>query len=156
MGKKLGYYSNIFTKINNTILKNKALRGIKNLYYYIDAILMLLFTKKPKKENSEKKKIVIVYNLSLGDGAIFITSLKNIREIYPNDKFEITLFCQKGFNKMYEKINVFDEVIPLDFIGSTVNLKNRIETIRKLRNKYYDIALDPFRNRRMYNKCFNE
>lgn len=139
---KTGYFSNTFTIINNAILKNENLRKIKSLYYYIDSLL-LTFIKKPKKEESKKKKVIIAFNLSLGDGAIFMTALKNLREIYPEEQYEITLACQKGLNKMYEKSNIFDKVISLNFTGSTVNLKNRIHTFKELRKQYYDIALDP-------------
>lgn len=139
---KTGYFSNTFTIINNAILKNKNLRKIKALYYYIDSLL-LTFIKKPKKEENKKKKVIIAFNLSLGDGAIFMTALKNLREIYPEEQYEITLACQKGLDKMYEKSNIFDKVIALNFTGSTVNLKNRIYTFKELRKQYYDIALDP-------------
>lgn len=139
---RTGYFSNTFTIINNAILKNKNLRKIKSLYYYIDSLL-LNFIKKPKKEECKKKKIIIAFNLSLGDGAIFMTGLKNLRKIYPEEQYEITLACQKGLNKMYEKLNIFDKVIALNFTGSTVNLKNRIRTFKELRKEYYDIALDP-------------
>lgn len=139
---KTGYFSNAFTMINNAILKNENLRKIKSLYYYIDGVL-LSFIKKPKKlDNNKKKKIVISFNLSLGDGVIFMTALKNLRNIYPNEQYEITLACQKGLNKMYEKMNIFDKVIPLNFTGSAVNLKTRINTFKELRKEYYDIALD--------------
>lgn len=139
---KTGYFSNTFTIINNAILKNEKLRKIKSIYYYIDSILLKL-VKKPKMTTNAKKKIAISYNMSLGDGAIFMCALKNLRKIYPEDEYEITLFCQKGLNKMYEKIGIFDEIIPLNFTGSTVNLKERINTFKALRKDYYDIALDP-------------
>ena len=136
MSKKVGYYSNIFTKINNAFLKNKGLRKIKNLYYYIDGFLLFFFSKKTKKQDCNKKRVAIIYNLSLGDGIIFMTTIRKIRKIYPEDKYEVDLYCQKGLNKMYEKLNVFDNIIPINFTGSTVNLKNRINTIKELRKKY--------------------
>ena len=81
---KTGYFSNFFTKVNNAVLKNEKIRNLKSMYYYIDGIL-LNFIKKPKTVENEKKKVIVVYNLSLGDGAMFCCALKNIREIYPKD-----------------------------------------------------------------------
>lgn len=140
--EKKGYISNTFTLVNNAVLKNDSFRKIKNLYYYIDWFL-LKFIKKPKRINDDKKRVVICFNLFLGDGAIFIPSLKNLREIYPKNKYEITLFTQKGLNKLYEKLEIFDEVVPLSFTSSTVNLKDRVAVFKAIRSKYYDIALDP-------------
>lgn len=142
MNKKSSYYSKLFTFINDAILKNKSLRKIKKIYYYIDGIIML-FTGRPKKQITGKKKVILLFNLALGDGVMFMTVLKNIKNIYPKDKYEITLACQNGLNKLYEKMDIFDKVLPLKFTDSTVNLKNRIKTIKELRKEYYDIALDP-------------
>lgn len=139
---KTGYFSNTFTIINNAILKNENLRKVKAIYYNIDSLLLTL-VKKPKKTDNSKKKIIISYNMSLGDGAIFMCALKNLRKIYPEDKYEITLLCQKGLNKMYESLKIFDKVIPLNYTSSTVNLKERLKTFKNLRAEYYDIALDP-------------
>ncbi len=141
MGDKK-YLSNGFSTINNIILKNDNLRKIKSIYYYIDWIL-LRFIKKPKKQTGSKKNIIISFNLILGDGVIFITALKNLRKIYPKEKYHITFACQKGLQTMYEKLEIFDEVIPLNFTKATVNLKERFNIFKKLRKNYYDIALDP-------------
>ena len=142
MKKNNKYLSNTFVTFNNALLKNTNIRWVKAIFYYIDAIL-LLFVKRPIKVKNQKKKIVICYNLALGDGAILVPSLKNIREIYPKQDYEITFFCQKGLQKIYEKLDLFDKVIALNFTDSTINLKNRMATLKQLRSDYYDIALDP-------------
>ena len=61
MAKK-GYFSTLFTKVNNAVLKNEKLRNIKSIYYYIDGV-RLKFIKKPKKQENKKKKVIIIYNL---------------------------------------------------------------------------------------------
>lgn len=137
-----GYFSNMFTKINNAVLKNEKIRNLKSIYYYIDGTI-LKFIKKPKKLPNGKLKVIIVYNLSLGDGAMFSCALKNIREIYPADKYEITIACQNGLNKIYEATNLFDKVLHFNFTKATVNLSERIKIFKELRKEYYDILLDP-------------
>ena len=141
MAKK-GYFSTFFTKVNNTVLKNEKLRNLKSIYYYIDGI-NLKFIKKPKKQENSKKKVIIVYNLSLGDGAMFCCALKNIREIYPKDKYELTITCQKGLNKIYEATNLFDKVLPFNYTKSAVSLSERRKIFKELRKEKYDIVLDP-------------
>ena len=108
---KTGYFSGLFTKVNNAVLKNEKIRNLKSMYYYIDG-MMLKFIKKPKDTEKAKKKVVIVYNLSLGDGAMFCCALKNIREIYPKDKYEITIekFYKKCIIKNKQRpINIFKQ-----------------------------------------------
>ena len=133
---KTGYFSGTFTKINNLVLRNEKIRNLKSMYYYIDGI-GLKFVKKPKQEQNSKIKVIIVYNLSLGDGAMFNCALKNIRKIYPEDKYELTIICQKGLNKIYEATNLFDYVLAYNFTKSTVDLKERMNLFKKLRKKQY-------------------
>lgn len=139
---KTGYFSNVFTKINNAVLKNKKIRNLKSMYYYVDGCI-LKFIKKPPKISNDKKKVIIVYNLSLGDGAMFSCALKNIREIYPVDKYEITIACQNGLNKIYEATKLFDKVLHFNFTKATVDFIERIKIFKELRKEYYDILLDP-------------
>ena len=51
MAKK-GYFSTLFTKVNNAVLKNEKLRNIKSIYYYIDGATLKL-TKNGKKEHNK-------------------------------------------------------------------------------------------------------
>lgn len=141
MAKK-GYFSTLFTKVNNAVLKNEKLRNIKSIYYYIDGV-SLKFIKKPKKQENKKKKVIIIYNLSLGDGAMFCQALKNVREIYPQEKFELTIACQNGLNKIYEATNLFDNVLHFNFTKAAVSLGERRKIFKSLRKERYDIVLDP-------------
>ena len=117
--------------------------------YFIDWIL-LFFIKKPRKKESSKKKVLIIYNLALGDTVVFSCALKNIRKMYPKEEYEVIIACQKGLNKIYEKLELFDKVIPLDFMKAAVNLKERYLLFKKLREEYYDIIIDPKNVQQMY------
>lgn len=136
------YISNFFIIINNILQKNTLIRKIKQIMYFIDWIL-LFFIKKPRKKESSKKKVLIIYNLALGDTVVFSCALKNIRKMYPKAEYEVIIACQKGLNKIYEKLELFDKVIPLDFMKAAVNLKERYLLFKKLREEYYDIIIDP-------------
>ena len=136
------YISNFFIIINNILQKNTLIRKIKQIMYFIDWVL-LFFIKKPRKKESSKKKVLIIYNLALGDTVVFSCALKNIRKMYPKEEYEVIIACQKGLNKIYEKLELFDKVIPLDFMKAAVNLKERYLLFKKLREEYYDIIIDP-------------
>lgn len=136
------YIPNFFITINNILQRNMLIRKIKQIMYFIDWIL-LFFIKKPRKKESGKKKVLIIYNLALGDTVVFSCALKNIRKMYPKEEYEVIIACQKGLNKIYEKLEIFDKVIPLDFMKAAVNLKERYLLFKKLREEYYDIIIDP-------------
>ncbi len=143
MEKKKEYLSSSFKSIAGLFQKNLFLRNIKGIYYYIDSIL-LLFSKKVKKNKSvEKKKILILYNIALGDGVIFRCVTSQLRKIYPKNKFELDIVCQKGLEKIYSLDNTFDDIIPINFSKSTINLKERLNSFRILRKKRYDVVIDP-------------
>ena len=146
--------SSLFLKVNEFIWKNSFVQKFRNIYYFVD-IFLLLFCKKNKTEakgnvektgkvnHNIKKKVLIVYNMALGDGIIFSGVCSHIRKIWPKDQYEVTITCQSAFASLYRADDTFDHVIPLDFAGSVLNLKNRIALYRKLREENYDIVVDP-------------
>ncbi|MBE6161610.1 MAG: glycosyltransferase family 9 protein [Firmicutes bacterium] len=136
------YMNKKFVNFSGVFQKNMLLRNIKGIMYFVDG-LMSLFIKKAKYKKDNKKKVLIVYNIALGDGVIFRCTALHLRELYPKDKYELTLICQKGLNKIYENDNVFDDIITIDYNKSVVNLKERFKNFKVLRNKYYDIVIDP-------------
>ena len=132
--------SKFFLKLNQMIWRKSYLQKIRGLYRYIDAVL-LLFIPKPKKIFSKKKQVLIVYNLALGDGVLFLGAYDALKKVYPNEKYELTIACQKAFVQLYKKR--FDKILPLDFSGAVVNLKERFQLFKKLRAQAYDIIIDP-------------
>ncbi len=140
--KRNSYMSLFFKKVSGLFQKNLFLRDIKGIMYYIDSII-LLFVRKPKYDDKGKKKILIIYNLALGDGVIWRCSAVNLRKIYPEKDYKITLICQKGIEKLYNNDNIYDEILPIDFNKATVNLIERIKNFKIIRKVYYDITLDP-------------
>ena len=146
--KKSKYLNNTFISFYSLIQK-LGLKRIKELMYYIDRVICL-FIKKPKAIDGGKKNVLIIFNLALGDGVVFLNAINNIRELYPDNKYNIDILCQKGLELIYNDLGIFDNVIPLNFTKATVNLKERYRVIKKIRKKYYDVILDPVGA----NECF--
>lgn len=140
--KKSSYLSNFFSNLYSIFQKNKFMSRLKILLYYFDTIL-LAFIKKPVQNKSNKKKVLCVYNIALGDGILWLCAARNLRKIYPSNKFELTLVCQEGLQRIYQNENIFDIIIPLDFNKGTYNSKVRFSILKKIRKNYYDIVLDP-------------
>jgi len=136
------YISKKFSDLFLLFQKNLFLRKLKVIFYYIDGI-MLPFLPKAKYIKEKKKKVLVLYNQFLGDAVIWRCSSIHLRELYPRNKYKITLLCQKGLNKIYEIDGIYDEIIQIDFNKSTFNLLERFKNYKILRNTYYDILIDP-------------
>lgn len=141
--KKDKYISNFSLKLYNLCQRFPLLRYLKVLLYFVD-YLLLIFIKKPKYNKKKKKKeVFVIYNYAFGDGVIWLCSARQLRKLYPKDKYNITLICQKGIHSLYENEDIFDKVIPFNLTKATFNLKTRFKLFKLLREKYYDIVLDP-------------
>lgn len=143
MKKNENYISSFSLKLYNLCQRVPFFRYLKVILYFTDSLL-LLFLKKPKYDkNRKKKEIFIMYNYAFGDGMIWLCSAKYLRKLYPRKDYSITLICQKGLNSIYENENIFDNVISYDLTKSTFDIKMRFNLFKLLRQKYYDIVLDP-------------
>ena len=143
--KKEGYnVSGTFLKVNQMLWKKSFLQGLRKLFYCIDSVLLLgTGSKKKAKHETDKKRLLVVYNMALGDGVMFRGVDSNLRDIYPSDEWEITIACQSAFKQLYETSGIYDKIIPIDFSGAVVNLKNRRAMFKKLREEKYDEMIDP-------------
>ena len=136
------YLGGFFIKVYSLIQKNSMLRKLKSVMYYFDRLLKI-FIKKPKYYNEKKKKVLIIYNLAFGDGIVFLNAISKLRDIYPKTNYKITIAVQNGLEKIYDSTKIFDRIIGLNFNKSTVNIIERIKTIKILNDTFYDIILDP-------------
>lgn len=136
--------SSIFLKLNQFLWRNSFFQKIRVIFYFIDGVMLSFCPlKKTRLINGSRKKVLIVYNMALGDGVMFYGPAQSIRQIWPEEQFEITITCQSAFAQLYESAGVYDRVLPLNFFGSVVNLRNRMKLFRELRREQYDIVIDP-------------
>lgn len=149
MKKKNKYLNNTFINFYSLLQKNLNMKKIKIIMYYIDRII-LLFVKKPKYIMDHKKRVLIIFNLALGDGVVFLNAISGLRKLFPKDEYILDLTCQKGLESIYKEIDVFDEIIPINYTKSTINLIERLKSIKLLNKKYYDLLFDPVGA----NECF--
>ena len=135
--------SKFFLKINQILWKISFLQRIRSLFYFIDSVLLLGTKPHENRQNSDKKKVLIVYNMALGDGIMFLGVAQHYRNVYPREKYELSIACQSAFKSLYEETKIFDCVLGFDFAGAIVNLKNRRELFKRIREKEYDVIVDP-------------
>lgn len=135
--------SKLFLKINQMLWKISFLQKIRSLFYFIDSILLIGTKTWQKQQASDKKKVLIVYNMALGDGIMFLGVAQHYRDVFPRAEYELSIACQSAFMSLYEETGIFDQVLPFDFAGAIVNLKNRRHLFKQLRETEYDIVVDP-------------
>lgn len=134
--------SGVFLKLNQLLWKKSFLQKFRSLFYYLDG-LVLIGTGKRKKQTEGRKKVLVVYNMALGDGVMYMGVAKHLRDIYPQEKYELVIACQGAFKELYSSSGIFDRVLPFDFSGSVVNLKKRRALYKEIRKETYDTVFDP-------------
>jgi ADP-heptose:LPS heptosyltransferase len=110
------------------------------LYFTLDSIILAGISK-PSPKKFKRRQVLIIYNLALGDDIMFLGVAASLYEAFPPTCYELTLICQKGFEALFT--NIFDHVIGLDFSGAVTNLTKRRRLFSLVRQKYFDIAIDP-------------
>lgn len=135
--------SSFFLKINQIIWKNAFLQKARVVFYFSDRILLAGLKKAEQGKEDKRKKVLLVYNMALGDGVMFLGVAEHFRRLYPLDEYELTIACQRAFGDLYAQSGVFDKVLPCDFAGSVINMKNRRALFAAIRRQKYDIVVDP-------------
>ena len=122
------------------LLKMPVLQNIRAIFYFIDGFI-LQFIKKPQKDGQlHKKSVLVIHNIALGDSVLWLSVSKQLRELYPRNQYTITLACQQAFKPLYDHENIFDDYI---FISNVSNVPIRYTMYKKIRNRYFDLILDP-------------
>lgn len=130
----------MFYVILQLLMKNPILQNIRVLFYFYDKLILSLI-KKPKKVIGKCKQVLVVFPFALGDCVLFLGAIDGLRKVYPKDRYEVHITCQKGYEDLF--VEHFDSVIPLEYTKASVNPIYRIGMYRLLRNRRYDVVLDP-------------
>ena len=133
---------NLFFQIVQLLIKFPGLQKIRLIFYFFDS-LILFFIKRPKKNiNARKEKIIIFFTHGLGDCAMFCSAIDYIKESFPEDKYELTLSCNSKYKDLFK--NKIKKILSVDYQKTSINPLYRIKFLKKMREEYYDIAIDPF------------
>ena len=147
MNPKKEQYPNV--SIYNRILRSQFLQRLRIMYWVIDAILIPLcdianfisrFFTKDSCEN-RKENILIIMNIAVGDCVLFLSSANEYRKMFPQEKYNLCIACQKQNASLFE--GVFDCIIPLDFVKGCVSIPARFKNYRPLRTRSFSTVIDP-------------
>lgn len=121
--------------------KLKIINIFKYLMYILDRIICL-FIKKPKKDINSKKQVLILANLGLGDAMNFLSVSEKYRKAYPKEDYEITIYVSNHLDELIKRETEFENVELVPFNQITTKLKERINLIKRIRQKYYNVVID--------------
>lgn len=88
------------------------------------------------------QKIALIRTDLIGDFLLWLESASKIRKTYPNA--HITLICNNIYAELAQEITCFDQIIALDIQKlRKFNLIYLLKTYAKLRQKTYDLLINP-------------
>ena len=127
--------SNIRYKIEESVNK------IRESFFRIFDLLFFTFSLKAVDKSPEK--ILIVRLDAIGDFVLWLDAARGYRELYPREKYQLTLLGNSLWTPLCEGLGIFDEVWFLDRRKFSKNLFYRIALLKQIRNHGFGIAIHP-------------
>ena len=124
-----------------------------NFIYFILLFIadQLTFLFPSKGDRGVKSKVLFVKLDAIGDFILWLDAAKEIRKIYPENEFEITLLGNKAWSSIAEEMNCFDAVWPVERQRFTRNPVYRLKILRKIRGRGFSTVVQPtFSRESMY------
>ena len=128
---------------------NKRLIQIfKNNLGLFRCILLILFDSicfffTGQKSKRLKKKVLFVKFDSIGDFILWLDTAKKLRNLFPQDVYEITLLGNQAWASLAEKLPYFGEVWSLDRNKFLKNLIYRLKILKRIRKTGFDTIIQP-------------
>lgn len=112
------------------------------LIHLLDSLLLLL-AKGGSAEGTLPGRVLVVRLDAIGDFVLWLDAAKEIRRLYPSDRYRITLLGNRLWTPLAESLPWFDEIISLERKRFFSNPAYRHGIFRRLRKIGFDVALQP-------------
>jgi ADP-heptose:LPS heptosyltransferase len=140
----------VFNSLKNSPLLRIA-ANITRLIVDSTVELFSSFTTKDIRNIGQKKKLLLVKTGAIGDFIIFSGTLGYIRNLYPEDEWEITLLAASGSELLANFLKkdvlgsgqLFDFFIPINEKNFSWNLLYRYKKQLELVQTKYDLVISP-------------
>jgi ADP-heptose:LPS heptosyltransferase len=96
-----------------------------------------------KKNNSGKQNILLVKLDRIGDFLLWLDAAREIRNLYPGSKYNLTLLGNALWTELAEQMPLFDQVWNLDRKKFKNDIVYRLGQLRKIRKAGFDIIINP-------------
>lgn len=106
-----------------------------------DGLVSLLY--RPATYAGDKMAILLVKLDAIGDFILWLDAARELRRLYPADRYCLVLAGNEAWTELAEKISVFDEVIGINRTRFRFSVRYRIDIWRILRSRRWDMAIHP-------------
>jgi ADP-heptose:LPS heptosyltransferase len=89
------------------------------------------------------KKVLIVRVDAIGDFVLWLDAAKQLRKIYPQDRYTITLLGNSTWAGLADKLPYWDEFLSLDRVKFERHVSYRWRFLRRIRDIRFDLAIQP-------------
>jgi ADP-heptose:LPS heptosyltransferase len=112
------------------------------LVHLLDAVFLLFVQGRPAQGTPFRKVLVIRLD-AIGDFVLWLDAAREIRRLYPPDRFRITLLGNRLWTPLAEKLPWFDEVLPVERKRFKFDPAYRRRVLLALRDSGFDVAVQP-------------
>lgn len=98
-----------------------------------------------KKRNLKplKKKILFIRLDAIGDFILWLDAAKELKQLYPQSTYEITLLGNQIWTSVAEKVTFFDRVLSLDRRKFLNNPFYRLKVLKNIRQAGFNMVIQP-------------
>lgn len=101
---------------------------------------VLLFT---KRDTGKKNHVLIVRADQIGDFVLWLPAAKDLRALFPRDRFYVTLIANSVWSDLAIDQGDFDEVWSIDMRQLKSNRLYRLQKLRQVRSAGFSVAIQP-------------
>ena len=89
------------------------------------------------------RQVLIVRVDAIGDFVLWLDAAKELRKIFPQDRYRITLLGNSAWTGLADKLPYWDEVLSLDRVKFERHVSYRWRVLRRIRDTRFDLAVQP-------------
>lgn len=93
--------------------------------------------------------VLIVRLDAIGDYILWVDAAKELRKLYPPEKYRITLLGNQAWTSLAIPSPHFDDVLPVDRKKLGRNIFYRFGILSSIRNRHFNIAIEPTMSREL-------
>lgn len=131
------------TWIQQLVLQIPGLFHCLVLYFWF----RLIKSRGTVKNEGDLKRILIVKLDAIGDFILWLDVAKELRNIYPQNEYVITLLGNRQWTNLAKSLTCFDEVLEIDRVSFFAHPANYSELLKKLCRVTFDVVLHPVYSR---------
>jgi ADP-heptose:LPS heptosyltransferase len=126
--------------MTNQDIKN-CLEQIRSVFLMIFDLLSFIPAR--SRQQGSKKRVLIVKLDAIGDFILWLDAARGFRELFPKDRYEITLLGNSSWTALAAEIEYLDAVWPIERRLFFKKPLYRLRMLQKIRQTGFDVFVNP-------------